>query len=105
MRNLDRELPHGTANAYNNYRCRCAACREAWRVYYKEHRKGICPQCGGFTSDKLYALCNACHHKNLEPEHGTESRYARPRSCRCDLCRKAAADGRRRRRQAVAARG
>ena len=25
---------HGTQNGYNNLRCRCSECREAWRVYY-----------------------------------------------------------------------
>jgi hypothetical protein len=27
---------HGTANGYSNYKCRCARCREAWRVYVQE---------------------------------------------------------------------
>jgi hypothetical protein len=36
------ELPpyvlHGTRNAYNNYRCRCDACRKAHSVYRLELR-------------------------------------------------------------------
>lgn len=27
---------HGTSNGYSNYKCRCAQCREAWRVYVQE---------------------------------------------------------------------
>lgn len=29
-----REGWHGTAGGYNNHRCRCHRCREAWRVYH-----------------------------------------------------------------------
>jgi hypothetical protein len=27
---------HGTANGYNNHKCRCDACREAWATYFRE---------------------------------------------------------------------
>jgi hypothetical protein len=30
---------HGTAGGYNNHRCRCRYCREAWRVYTLWRRK------------------------------------------------------------------
>lgn len=32
------ELEHGTTSMYSGRKCRCPACREAWRVYYKEYR-------------------------------------------------------------------
>ena len=28
-----REIRHGTANEYSNHGCRCAECRNAWRIY------------------------------------------------------------------------
>lgn len=34
---IDRGLngkAHGTVNMYNNYRCRCELCREAWNIYF-----------------------------------------------------------------------
>jgi len=34
----DGDPRHGTSNGYCNLRCRCAECREAWRVYYAQHR-------------------------------------------------------------------
>lgn len=27
---------HGTPNGYNNYKCRCQRCRNAWADYYRE---------------------------------------------------------------------
>jgi hypothetical protein len=32
MRSKMNDIPHGTANGYNNYKCRCDACREAHRI-------------------------------------------------------------------------
>lgn len=32
---------HGTANAYQNYGCRCDECREAWRSYCAERRARV----------------------------------------------------------------
>jgi hypothetical protein len=31
--------PHGTANGYRHYECRCSDCREAWRVYFGDLRR------------------------------------------------------------------
>lgn len=33
------DAPHGTANGYNNYGCRCEWCRQAWSVYLREWRR------------------------------------------------------------------
>ena len=30
---------HGTFNGYCNLKCRCAPCREAWRIYYTAYRR------------------------------------------------------------------
>ena len=88
--------PHGTVNGYQTYRCRCADCRNAWRIYYREKVKGICPECGGAISNRYAAkLCLSCYSKSVEAPHGTETRYAR---CRCDLCREASNAARRQRR-------
>lgn len=29
---------HGTLNGYSNYRCRCAECRDAQRLYMQDYR-------------------------------------------------------------------
>jgi HNH endonuclease len=34
----DYTVPHGTVCGYNTRRCRCAECREAWRLYFKGRR-------------------------------------------------------------------
>jgi hypothetical protein len=28
---------HGSVNGYTTYRCRCALCRDAWRVYFNAY--------------------------------------------------------------------
>jgi hypothetical protein len=30
---------HGTANGYNNHRCRCEPCRAAWREYHRPYQR------------------------------------------------------------------
>ena len=32
------KTPHGTHNAYRNYKCRCPKCRAAWAAYVRERR-------------------------------------------------------------------
>lgn len=88
---------HGTYNGYNNFRCRCEPCRNAakeWRIsygmndYYREwtHRTGR-------------AKPRAEHLAEIEPPHGTESRYSNKKwRCRCDECRAAATAAKRARR-------
>lgn len=39
-RNIGPDDPrHGSANAYNNYGCRCSACRAAWADYMREYKR------------------------------------------------------------------
>ena len=92
---------HGTANGYTNLGCRCDACRDANTAYRKAtgtagYKRDRCPDCGCMKYAR-YERCQACEHARRRPPHGTESRY---RTCRCDACRKAAADARRARRHA-----
>ncbi len=75
---------HGILATYNAG-CRCEACKTACRVYYR--RKNGHRAWGDYVAA-------------VDARHATESRYAR--GCRCDECRRAAAAGRRRRRQVAA---
>jgi hypothetical protein len=72
-------VPHGTYTAYNRWKCRCVACREVnaekarLRRHMKAQREG-----------------RVIKTPNIEPEHGTRSRYTSSKHrCRCDLCRQA----------------
>jgi ribosomal protein S14 len=93
---------HGSANGYNNWACRCRPCTVAHTAYLRDnqqatYRKTPCPLCGqpkNFRSD----LCRDCFFELNTAPHGTETRY---RDCHCDRCRKAAAEGRARRRAAA----
>lgn len=99
-----KDVPHGTANGYTNYGCRCDECRVAHNEYYKKMAKGPCPGCGGTLSNRhRYKLCAACRDAaTARSEHGTEGRYI-GYHCRCDDCRRASAEARQRRRRAAAA--
>lgn len=35
----DRQIPHGTRNAYMNYSCRCDPCRQANSAYQRAYRR------------------------------------------------------------------
>lgn len=67
----DGDPRHGTPNGYNNLRCRCRACQDAWAAEvrdYQVRRRGT-----------------------LSPDdhrHGTYNGY-RNYGCRCDPCRAA----------------
>jgi hypothetical protein len=80
--------PHGH---YLRYRagCKCAECRAAWNAYIRDymHRRG-------FLSRAEY---DAARKAAAEANHGTEGTYRR---FKCDACRRAATDARRRRRAA-----
>jgi hypothetical protein len=63
---------HGTANGYNNQKCRCDRCKAGWAVYtrgVKERRK-------------------AAAKDPQDPRHGTPAFYGN-HGCRCDKCRAA----------------
>jgi hypothetical protein len=89
---------HGTENGYQNHRCRCPACTDAHRVYYRNKVKGVCPECGGTVSNRFQSkLCDPCHRRHVTiVEHGTTAMYGR--GCRCDLCRAASSAARKQRR-------
>jgi len=33
---MDKEFEHGKASSYNNYKCRCDLCRQAWADYMRD---------------------------------------------------------------------
>jgi hypothetical protein len=72
---------HGTNSGYVNFRCRCAACVEARKVYRAERRANPNPTARAEKS-----------------EHGMLSRYTK-HGCRCDECRAAATEYARKRRE------
>lgn len=64
-----KDVPHGTANGYGNYGCRCAPCTEAHRIACglaqraRSRRLGRCTvkNCDGFQYAK--ALCKAHYYR------------------------------------------
>jgi len=66
---MTRLIPHGTANGYNNYRCRCNECRDARRKYATLTRQR--------SLQRLLAYPNS-------PRHGKIGAYLD--GCRCDPC-------------------
>ena len=69
--NKPEDSRHGTVNGYANLRCRCDACREAWRIYYASVRRRYRARPWPTTT-----------------QHGTYNAYANY-GCRCGLCRAA----------------
>jgi len=63
----------GTVGGYTNHRCRCAACREAMRLYISKRRK-------------RYA--QLLRSGLVSVPHGNEHTYCNYR-CRCDECTEA----------------
>lgn len=58
----------------------------------KQRRKQPCVRgCGNLTSwDRPGGVCYECYTAEIEPPHGTHSRYTGPKyRCRCDACRAA----------------
>lgn len=82
---------HGTVTGYNNHRCRCDGCREAWRVYHLAYlyRTGRQRPMAEFLASRMLS-------------HGTISGYKR--GCRCDLCQPVGAATRKMYRDRVKAR-
>lgn len=73
----DGDPRHGTANAYNNLKCRCAGCRAAWAARCNEARAARVPPPDG------------------DPRHGLAQTYGN-NNCRCRPCTNAHAAQRRR---------
>jgi len=73
---------HGTINGYNNYKCRCPMCKQAWADYMRDlnHRRG--------RHQPMEQYLQELRDRPL-PAHGTESRYIKYK-CRCNECRYAA---------------
>lgn len=61
---------HGSASTYTNWRCRCDACREAWRIEFARMRRN---RTRWLRDDPTLA------------QHGTESTYTNW-GCRCAAC-------------------
>lgn len=79
------KAPHGTISRYTAHDCRCRACKDAIVSWRREKY--------GYKSLEE-------HLADIEPEHGSESRYTSPRfKCRCEACREAANAARRERRK------
>lgn len=97
---------HGTNNEYQNYGCRCDECRAAGAEHQRMTYKTPCSGCGAPVWRRglkpTTGLCRRCLGETRRTAvHGTESRYTG--GCRCDECRGASRDARRRRRARVAA--
>ncbi len=50
MRPDDGNPRHGTVNGYNNVRCRCDDCRDAWAKYVQRRRAASATNAAGRTS-------------------------------------------------------
>lgn len=69
----DGDHRHGTQNGYINLRCRCADCREAWRVYDRARNRtrrqrpyggqAVCGVPGCESPHLKEGLCAACHRR------------------------------------------
>lgn len=83
-------MTHGKASSYRNG-CRCAECREAFRVAHMAWRRR--------TGQRPFAEYLAAR-KTTVPPHGTETRYV-GHGCRCEDCKRASREARARRRAKV----
>jgi hypothetical protein len=84
----DGDPRHGTVNGYDNLKCRCPLCREAWRVGHQEwvvrnDYRTINPNTGERRMSRADYLASL-----PVPEHGTEARYGK--GCKCGPCMTAA---------------
>lgn len=78
---------HGTANGYNNLKCRCDRCRQAWADYC--WRSGWQTRYNRKKGHRPIEVYNA----ERAARHGTATMYKN--GCRCDGCRLASADAKR----------
>lgn len=99
-------IPHGTANGYQNYRCRCFQCREAFNLLSAQHRdrrreRNVCMECGdpavnGTRCDKHAAINRERAHKCM---CGHRRQHHKPECTKCGctefqrIVRKKAAGG------------
>ena len=93
-------IKHGTPNAYSNLKCRCERCRKANTAYLNSRNAAPCASCGRTINARYRpgAVCRECRTlASRTAEHGTETVYNW--GCRCDACRHAASEARRKRRQ------
>lgn len=67
---------HGTANGYGNLKCRCDACREAWRQYEPSR-----------AAQERYRRRLGMQPAKRGRTHGIRATYVH--GCRCDECREA----------------
>lgn len=87
------ETWHGTTGGYTNHGCRCDRCRKATTDYHRERR---------WATGRSRPFDQYLRERYPDPPpHGTETRYTSKWRCRCDLCRQASAQARRRRRAAA----
>lgn len=70
-------VTHGHYSMYTNHKCRCAECREAYRVYRQRYRKPKVTACGCGNA-------NCQRRTRREVTHGL-SCYFRHK-CRCGVC-------------------
>lgn len=73
-----REIPHGTAYAYNQFACRCDECREVKKLEAREQSSRT-----GMSVEQW--------REHSKAKHGTTSMYTLHK-CRCDACRKCWSD-------------
>lgn len=88
---------HGTDNGYSNLGCRCRRCRDAHnaKCLAYQHTTGRHKPWEKYVAERKAEA-------EARDNHGTEGRYVNGK-CRCDSCRKASREARRRRRERVAA--
>ena len=64
---------HGSANGYNNLKCRCDRCKDAWAVYVAKQR---------------LTRSGRSRKGQASPTHGREATYSNW-LCRCAQCKEA----------------
>jgi hypothetical protein len=87
---MSKPIPHGTANGYCNYRCRCSECKNAWRQYARDrvdawrHRKvgeGLTahgkPRKSRLSVENLERMLQASRSQGFEDGFKTGVEFAR----------------------------
>jgi 5-methylcytosine-specific restriction endonuclease McrA len=115
MRN-DTPIPHGTANGYKHYKCRCDKCKSAMSEYGRKFTKKVpdkpiphgtvngyanykcrCDKCKAAQSERNRQKYIPRPRREPNPiQHGTVNGYG-THKCRCDGCKAAQAEYMRRR--------